>query len=1290
MKTYGTITLSKGKWVICAEPHVELLLKRVFPKIGRRQHGTLTITDTPEVARDLCWFAQRYPMTVPDAFLANYMKEQAAKHKQDEILVDRLLSGVQKASDFELAIPPREYQRVAADMCITKGGLLDCDELGLGKQNPVDTMVLTPSGYRQLGEIRVGDFVIGSSGKAVLVKGVFPQGIKPSYRVWFHDGSSVEAGPEHLWTAYYFGCRDKYLYEVTVTTEQIRTGATIIQYWPHPRRPTTKTNLGGKRLLLPMLRNPVQFERADELPLPPYLMGQLIAQGSLAHHGSCIVVGTKDADHVMSRLYLEEVVLGAINVNNNATKIGIPGISQKIRDLGLAVLSGQKRIPRCYLTASIADRITLLNSLMDGDGSVSSKQSRLTYSTTSEGLANDVRELVECLAGVASVRSYDRSAEGKGVEFSVRIRPPEMVAPFSLPRKMARYSPSKRINPTRSFDRIEYIRDVESVCISVEADDQLFAVEHAILTHNSAIGICILSRAIARPALVVTMTHLTRQWQSELKKFAPQLRTHIIQKGTPYDLVGTKKTRKGQMMLTAEMPDVIIMNYHKLSGWAATLGRVMKGKAVVFDEAAELRHTGTARYTAAKHISENAGLRLLLTATPIYNYGDEIWNLINISMPGALGSKIEFLEMWCTRQNSRGQASLEDPKAFGSYARAAGLMLRRTRKDVGRELPDLTHSVQFVDSDTEELDKIVSPASELARRILAQGPSIKGEQFRASGQLDMLVRQATGIAKCLATGTLVRMFDGSLKQVENICVGDVVMGPDSKQRRVVETTSGTGELYRISSTYRAPLFEPYIVNSEHVLALKHTGVVRHGDRYLFGPYLKDEHLEITVGDYLKKSKHFKRMVKGFKTGVEFVDQELPLDPYFLGLWLGDGTSKHTAVTTADPEIREYLYAFAERNCLKIRVQDPNRTAPTYHITPGIRGGNISPKHKNFVRRNGLRETMKSLGVIGNKHIPQQYLVNSRRKRMQLLAGLIDSDGHLNKPSGCGYTIVSKWEHLANEIRELACSLGLAAKVRSMIARNQNGNSFIVFRVLIYGEHLEDLPVLIPRKRAIIRKQKKNALVSGISVTPVGVGGYHGFTLDGDGLFLLKDYTVTHNSAYVAKFVRMLVESEEPVVLYGWHRSVYDIWMEQLKDLHPVLFTGSESANQKEESKRKFVSGETRLIIMSLRSGAGLDGLQMMCRTVCYGELDWSPSVHDQGTGRVHRDMQTQPVVAYYLISAEGSDPIISDVLGLKKAQSDGLKNIKNEQEVLQDTGGQHVRKLAEHYLKLSHNRIAAE
>jgi len=107
--------------------------------------------------------------------------------------------------------------------------------------------------------------------------------------------------------------------------------------------------------------------------------------------------------------------------------------------------------------------------------------------------------------------------------------------------------------------------------------------------------------------------------------------------------------------------------------------------------------------------------------------------------------------------------------------------------------------------------------------------------------------------------------------------------------------------------------------------------------------------------------------------------------------------------------------------------------------------------------------------------------------------------------------------------------------------------------------------------------------------------------------------------YVADFVRLLVESGEQVVLYGWHREVYHIWLDRMADLKPALFTGTESTSQKQEAKRRFLAKETPVLIMSLRAGAGVDGLQHVCKTVVYGELDWSPGVHEQGVGRVFRD-----------------------------------------------------------------------
>jgi SNF2 family DNA or RNA helicase len=155
---------------------------------------------------------------------------------------------------------------------------------------------------------------------------------------------------------------------------------------------------------------------------------------------------------------------------------------------------------------------------------------------------------------------------------------------------------------------------------------------------------------------------------------------------------------------------------------------------------------------------------------------------------------------------------------------------------------------------------------------------------------------------------------------------------------------------------------------------------------------------------------------------------------------------------------------------------------------------------------------------------------------------------------------------------------------------------------------------------------------------------------------LRHMTGVSKARGVAAFVRMLLQSGEPVVLGGWHRDVYDIWAEELADFKPVFYTGEESPAQKEKSKQAFMDGETDLFIISNRSGAGLDGLQHRCSTVVHGELDWSPMVHEQLTGRIDRDGQKNPVTSFYLTVDYGSDPVIIQLLGIKSSQSHGIMN----------------------------------
>lgn len=154
--------------------------------------------------------------------------------------------------------------------------------------------------------------------------------------------------------------------------------------------------------------------------------------------------------------------------------------------------------------------------------------------------------------------------------------------------------------------------------------------------------------------------------------------------------------------------------------------------------------------------------------------------------------------------------------------------------------------------------------------------------------------------------------------------------------------------------------------------------------------------------------------------------------------------------------------------------------------------------------------------------------------------------------------------------------------------------------------------------------------------------------------LIRHQTGVAKAERVADFTRIIVEGGEPVVLMGWHRDVYDIWLEKLHDLRPVLYTGSESNAQKNKSKEAFIHGDTDLFIMSLRSGAGLDGLQFRSSTMIFGELDWSPGVHHQNIGRLDREGQTNPVTAIFLVTEEGSDPPMMEVLGLKASEASAI------------------------------------
>lgn len=463
----------------------------------------------------------------------------------------------------------------------------------------------------------------------------------------------------------------------------------------------------------------------------------------------------------------------------------------------------------------------------------------------------------------------------------------------------------------RSFALALPLRDYQRVAAELALQAGSLILGDDLGLGKTAVGIALVAEAAARPALVVTLTHLPGQWSKEIQKFAPGLRVHVLKQGRPYNAEAPLGGIPGGT-------DVVITNYHKLGGWADVLAGEMR--SVVFDECQELRHQGSTKYDAAQAIADRAELRLGLSATPIYNWGSEIFNVVKVINPLVLGTFDEFTREWCVGGTYQNRFPVRDPKALGIYLREQSVMLRRTRKDVGRELPPIIATPHYIDADEEPLQAVEGAAAELARIILTQGGHRRGEALRASEELSWRLRQATGIAK----------------------------------------------------------------------------------------------------------------------------------------------------------------------------------AP-----------------------------------------------------------------------------------------------------------------------------------------------------------------------------------------HVAAFVRMLVSQGEKVLLTGWHREVYSIWQEKLADLRPVMFTGSESPTQKAASFEAFVKGDAQVLIMSLRAGAGLDGLQEACHVVVNGELDWSPKVHDQVHGRLHRDGQDEPVLAYFMLTDSGSDPTVATVLGLKRQQAEGIVNpYAAAVEPLDVAGGeQNIRNLAESYLR---------
>lgn len=413
-----------------------------------------------------------------------------------------------------------------------------------------------------------------------------------------------------------------------------------------------------------------------------------------------------------------------------------------------------------------------------------------------------------------------------------------------------------------------------------------------------------------------------------------------------------------------------------------------------------------------------------------------------------------------------------------------------------------------------------------------------------------------GSGKCLGIGTLVLRFDGTTVPVESVQTGDLLMGPDSQPRQVLGVTRGVGPLFKICPT----IGDPWVCNDAHILTLVHTQSDDVFDIPLKeltgGPRIRRNLSKpYTWRKYDKTSWRTTHPVEEFKQffppdGVTFPQAIRPeVSPYFLGLWYGDGTKdlESVAVTTMDPEVVDALEAEAFQHGLTVR-KGTNPRCPTYTLTQGRTGG--AP--------NVLLDKIRQLFGDGAR-LPLSYLTGTRETRLAFLAGLLDSDGHY---SNGVFDFIQKKKAWSNDVCFLARSLGFRATMSKALKSAYRGEPGEVYwRVCLSGA-LSEIPTRINRKRAHPRPALRRNVATldsrgvrrmphvnrtSIKISPIGEGEYAGFELDGDGRFLLGDFTVTHNTS-VALAIAETIGVKRSLVMCPPH--LLDGWKEQVEAVLP--------------------------------------------------------------------------------------------------------------------------------------------
>ena len=562
------------------------------------------------------------------------------------------------------------HQEDAVKFLTSKKKAILADDMGLGKMEPVSSLLPTPSGYKRMGDIKVGDKVFGSDGKEHNVIGVFPHKNKPIYKVTFTDNSFCRCGMEHLWIVRTSNdVRRNRGWKVKSLEEIVKSGLE----WKGSKSHNYKYEIP--------IAEPINYNAVEHL-IHPYILGICIGDGNMCNGGINISIPDfeKETSVKIKSLLKEGYTLSEDRIASCPRyRIVKPQGTIKneyireIKRLKLNVHGNYKFIPDEYKIDSISNRIELLRGLMDSDGYISKTKNRIHYYTNSERLANDVAELVTSLGGIGRVHHYERERNGRHItEYMVFIQ--IKINPFSLKRKADRYNPTFKKYCVRKIKSVEYDGNEDAQCIAVDSEDHSYITsKFHIVTHNTVSAIVSALVDDYKHVLIVCPASVKETWKKELSLYVDESDIVIVNGNEwkdakftiiNYDILDNFYTIPTQVVKTKELnvddsgnvvkqtkERTIVSKSNKIISEAMSKSQLFTSHFDLFiiDEAHRLSNATSNRSKILKDLvnrSKPTGI-YELTGTPITNRPINFFNLLKlIDAPIAADWKT-YVERYC-------------------------------------------------------------------------------------------------------------------------------------------------------------------------------------------------------------------------------------------------------------------------------------------------------------------------------------------------------------------------------------------------------------------------------------------------------------------------------------------------------------------------------------------------------------------------------------------------------------------------------------------------------------------